>query len=665
MERCPGYVLRPHQLQLSLLLSDLIESGSTGAFEAPTGLGKSLASLIPAIAHISCESKRIVISTYTNVLAEQYWSRDLPLALSLFDDSVAETVKSQFLLGRQRYACKIALGEAKTPWARNFSAEAKLGTESEFRRSFGGRGALAAWTQVATPPVCAGRTCPLYSECYYYQARRSAERAGLVITNHSVVIQDALLSANSDQGSALLGELDFFIIDEAHDLFQAAQGGLEFVVGERQLGILQSILTRLEESLLPVAGPLGNLRDWLELCTETRRRLEVVKSRLQPGMFPVGAPGILAASPDEVWHHPAVKARRSTSDPEHTEQLASEVSDCLHAFASQTQTLLDRWREEGAGAESLEVTRHYLGFVLNYARGCSSLFGPQGVSVSYVGGEFGAVELRQDTIDVAEPLSDILWSRTGWACLSATLALDGNFDHFRQTTGAQPTFEEILPTPFNFASQAAVYLPKMNAIPDPSVARKEGNEVQYYRALAAQIEAIILALQGRTLVLFHSRREMEGVKALIELPDHLPVLMQGKAGAAAIGEKFLRETSSSLFALRSFWTGFDAPGETLSCVALVRVPFEVPTEPSSLGRMAWLQSQGQDPFHSHTLAGAKMLMRQGAGRLIRRTEDKGIIALLDPRLRSKRYGEEILANLPSGMAIFDDFAEAMAAVGLA
>jgi ATP-dependent DNA helicase DinG len=157
---------------------------------------------------------------------------------------------------------------------------------------------------------------------------------------------------------------------------------------------------------------------------------------------------------------------------------------------------------------------------------------------------------------------------------------------------------------------------------------------------------------------------MEAVRAHLDLGPDLPILMQTTSGVGAIGERFRELVGASLFALRSFWTGFDAPGETLSCVVLVRVPFEVPVDPPAVVRIAWLQSQGLDAFWYHTLPQAKMLMRQGAGRLIRREEDRGVIAILDPRLRSKRYGEAILANLPPEMRTFDDFLDAMAHVGL-
>jgi len=186
----------------------------------------------------------------------------------------------------------------------------------------------------------------------------------------------------------------------------------------------------------------------------------------------------------------------------------------------------------------------------------------------------------------------------------------------------------------------------------------------YFGAVAAELSKIIEAVGGRTLALFHSRREMEAVHERIALSPDLPIYMQRGGSAGWVGERFKKETNASLFALRSFWTGFDAPGETLSCVALVRVPFEVPIDPPQVARMAWLQTQGLDPFATYSLPNAKMLIRQGAGRLIRRSSDRGVIALLDPRVRTKNYGEQILENMPQGMRVYGDIEEAVASVGL-
>ena len=223
-----GFTARPVQLQLSLLLGDLIESCSTGLFEAPTGLGKSLAALIPAVAHAIHSKKRTVIATYTNVLAEQYWRKDLPLALSLFSELGFGPPKSQLLMGRQRYACLVAVAE-QAPELLAPLANAEIGHETEFKRlaSLPIRQVNQIWQRVVVPPVCQGRFCPEYSDCFYYSARRKAEAAEIVITNHSVVIQDALMKS-ADSGGGLLGDYDFLVVDEAHDFPAAAQNGLEF-----------------------------------------------------------------------------------------------------------------------------------------------------------------------------------------------------------------------------------------------------------------------------------------------------------------------------------------------------------------------------------------------------------------------------------------------------
>ncbi|MEA2551905.1 MAG: ATP-dependent helicase DinG [Fimbriimonadaceae bacterium] len=665
LEELPGYVRRQDQLQLALLLSDLIEGKSTGAFEAPTGLGKSLASLIPSIAHSAVDKSRIIISTYTNVLAEQYWKRDLPLALSLFDEEDVAGLKRQFLIGRQRYACLSAMEQAGSDITEQFKAVADLGIESEFNNFFKkGREGLRMWGQLSAPPVCPGRLCPNYGPCYYYRARREAEKAGLVITNHSVVIQDGVLAKASTDGKGLLGEFDFMILDEAHDLYQAAASGLEFELSDKKLGVVAGIISRLEEMLLPTAGPAGDGQPWLKLCEDVKQKLDRTRTDLIAYSMEMGRPGILAATPAEVWSHPAVRAQHRPEEESTSRRISDDAAALLQRFVEECHKFLEQWREWGAGYDSLESARNYLNYLESYALGCKSIFDPAGVAVSYLGLSGTTTQLRQDQIDLSEPLQDLLWNRAPWACLSATLALDGNFDHFKRLTGAQPEFEEVLPSPFDFGVQAAVYVPRPGVIPDPSLARKEGTEDQYYRAIANELEQIIRALGGRTLALFHSRKEMEGVRMHVDLPPEFPILMQGRGGVAATGEKFVKHVNASLFALRSFWTGFDAPGETLSCVALVRVPFEVPIDPTPIARMAWLHSQGLDPFRTHTLPGAKMMMRQGAGRLIRRAEDRGIIALLDPRLKTKRYGEEILANLPSEMRTFDDIEEAVSWIGI-
>jgi len=663
-----GFIERPDQRQLALLISDCLDSRESGAFEAPTGLGKSLAALIPAIAHGISTGKRTVIATYTNVLAEQYLRSDLPLALSLFPD--AET-SSQFLIGRTRYVCYQEMKASAPDLLKSFAPVAEHGIESEFRQIVAKpqKELSQLWQTVSAPSICPGRLCPSFQDCYYYRARRKAEKANLVITNHSVVLMDAILSKASNRELSLLGDYDFLIIDEAHDFPQAAINALEFELNEDTLGMLTGVSAKMEDVVLPVAAKAGGAESWLRLCESFRNSLAQIGVQLKQYSLAMGKPGILVASPEEVEKHPQVRAHSSKEGLERAERLASEASDKAIEFVKGIDRLLNQWKHMGdlskeEKADLQDMMRNYRMVITEFSIGCLALFQPEGVSVSYSSsGEKGAM-LRHDLIDLAGPLDELIWQQRPYVCLSATLALDGNLEFFKRVTGAQPTYEEILPTPFDYPSQAAVYIPPPNAVPDPAEARKQGKEEHYYKCLAGELSKIIRAVGGRTLALFHSRKEMEGVYAYMDAPEDCPIYMQRRSGVAAVGERFQKNVRSSLFALRSFWTGFDAPGETLSCVVLVRVPFEVPVDPPQIARMAWLQTCQLDPFASHTLPLAKMMMRQGAGRLIRRAEDRGVIALLDPRLITKPYGEQILANLPEGMRVFRDIEEAALSVGV-
>lgn len=658
----PGFVQRADQLQLALLLSDLIEGEANGAIEAPTGLGKSLAALIPALAHASL-GKRIVISTYTNVLAEQYWRKDLPLARSLFESI---DVDCRYLIGRRRYACQVAFEEFLPGEAESFAEFAELGIDAEFRRfSRPRRIDQSAWNSVAVPPVCPARLCPKYDSCYYYSARRRAEKAGLVITNHSVVIQDAL-QKSQEEGEGLLGKYDFLIVDEAHDFISAAQNGLEFDLGETELKMLQAICTKLEGGLSEVAEAVREGGLWHDVCEEFRERIEKVATDLAVfGMERQRKEAILTASPSDLLQHPQISSRTAKDALDDASRIAEAVSTLCSEFVSQTEELLEAWNDEYPGGVKVarEANRNYLSYIRQLGGEAAQLFNPQGVMVSYVNPTSTGVELRSDTVALAEPLRELIWNKTPLAMISATLALDGDFDFLRRTLGADFAFEEVLPSPFDYSTQAALYLPKRK-LPDPSLARVQGTEAEYYDRLAEEVSMIIRSMGGRTLVLFHSRREMDEVYERMALGADLPILTQQRSGAGAAGDRFKEQVESSLFAVRSYWTGFDAPGETCQCVVLVRVPFEVPIEPPAVARMAHLQNMGYDAFAAWTLPMAKMLIRQGAGRLIRSSDDRGIIALLDSRLRTKRYGEEILQNLPAGMRSFDDFSEAMAHLGL-
>jgi ATP-dependent DNA helicase DinG len=660
-----GYQTRDNQVQLSLLLCDLIEQGATGLFEAPTGLGKSLAALVPAIANAIANEKRTVIATYTNVLADQYWRKDLPLALSLF----TEHVPTAFLIGRQRYACLMAMDDVMPNEVEGFQKDADLGIENEFRRLIRkpDRELTNLWQQVQVPPVCPAKACPAYDDCFYYKARKQLEKAKLIITNHSVVIQDAVSADPEAEREGMLFTYDYLILDEAHDFPSAAINGLEFELSGTRLTALNGIANRLENLIVPLAQSLGEEHEWRNKGEELRKDIVVAQKELVSLGMQMDQGGIMVVTPSELDDHPAVQKAHAKQHLTLVESIAERVRIACERYSTDAVLRVERYRQENNHPETKNIadsSRNYVSYVRDFAAGAHELSRPSGASVSYIGNPRSEVILRRDYIDLQEPLKGLIWDRVPYVCISATLQVDGEFEHFKRVTGTQTMFEEVLPSPFDYSIQCALYTPKRDAIPDPTLSRGGSMEQVYYQAIARELSEIIETCQGRTLALFHSRKEMEGVRSYMSVSDEYPILMQGRTGVAIVGEQFKKNVFASLFALRSFWTGFDAPGETCSCVALVRIPFEVPFEPSQIARMAYLAHQGMDPFQTHTLPNAKIIMRQGAGRLIRSENDKGIIALLDPRLQTKRYGEQILANLPPGMRQFTDIRDAAGWIGL-
>ncbi len=655
----PGFTARAGQRHLAHLLYDCLVDGSPAAFEAPTGLGKSLAILLGAITAHQETGERIVIATYTNVLAEQYWSKDVPFALQLFENPP----KIGFLLGRSRYACQRELSKQEK------TIRLSEGHEIEwFRNRSVVKGKRPDWKEISVPNDCEGRFCPFFRDCYLYNARKQAQSAKIVVTNHSVVLQDALLAQDSEGESSLLGPYDRFIIDEGHDFISAAQSGLEMILSRPGIGRSIGFIQRISEECRPYAVKIGAYERIHEIAQGSIDVMKGLDSWLETRTIPK-SPELFHVSPEPLKTSQGISDYLRPKDAQALLNLTKATADSIESFLDELKSL------RLAGAQLSERDRSLFELALDSRQTMVSMLGgfatlnralleSQGVEVLYSIVERQMVAMRKDILDLRGLLDELLWSKKKAVFLSATLAIDRSFEFFSQQIGFTPLVTEILESPFDFGRQAALYSPGPGVIPDPTIARREGLLADYYHQVAQQIESMITLIGGRTLALFPSRVEMEAVYERVSPREDLPILIQPRGASAGVGEKFKRHPEASLFALRSFWTGFDAPGETCACVVIVRIPFEVPYDPPSLVRSAWMQSDGRDSFREWTLPTAKTLIRQGVGRLIRRESDRGIIAILDPRLRTKRYGEEILENLPPGMRVFDDAADAAGWLGL-
>lgn len=739
----PGFTRRPGQEQAALLISDCIECDETAMIEAPTGSGKSLAALIPALVHAR-RGGRVIIATYTNVLAEQYWRKDLPAAIGLFKWT-DKTPRIAYLVGRSRYACRLQLEERQeVPVVQRFLEEARLGLDSEFFACTRTQQGRKIWRDVSVPAACQGRECRFYQECFFYKARSEAREANIVITNHSVFVRDLLIrdAAIKKLGgeevpphrlsNCLLGNYDFVILDEAHDLPSAVASTMGFELNQQVVGLvvstveraLQDPLLNTEERRARTARVRRTLDKAGKAVSEALSRFEMVAHegilKIAPESlladFKVGQHSVGELTPllDEVVREieqrfgsvceALLRETISEEIPEqdvdlkHYKTLGVLPNAELEEIQRAYRRLALRLHPEDANARMAEVNEAYealrnldrrathdaprkvsrvsaegedeiisnlVGFIFDFIQNCRLLADPDEVSLTAVSfeREGGRMSLNRRVVNVGERLGK--WMVNGPPCvmMSATMTVDGSFEFLSSETGLQPKHKEVLPQAFDTCNASALYVPPPEIVPDPAVTRFADGASAYYATVAQVVKEILEAVAGRSLVLFHSRREMEEVYRRVAGSSDLRILMQPSSGARGVGERFREDVAASLFAVRSFWTGFDAPGETLSCVIMVRIPFEVPVEPEQLVRQAWYRSRNLSPFREYTLPMAKMMVRQGAGRLLRSPADRGVICLLDSRIHTRTYGAEVLANLPRTHC-FSSIREALAHVGL-
>ncbi|GBC92519.1 putative ATP-dependent helicase DinG [bacterium HR15] len=691
LEARAGFEARPAQHEMSAFIAECLSTGQTACIEAPTGVGKSLGALIPLIAWTLATGKRVVVSTYTNVLAEQYWRKDLPLALELFGEAGSE-LKTQLVMGRSRYACIDRIygreGTHLEPALLRFLKEwvplAQEGVESElapFLRRKGVPEGLTRdlWRQIATPPACRARTCPHYASCFYYRQRRAAANAQLIITNHSVVLTDALLKASGAEG--LLDEYDWLLVDEAHDLPEAACSALEFELSpetlEEMIRNASSLSHQIANALEGEQRPDALLHTIAELVQVLSRGCHAAVAPLNMADIPSEgrivaiAPKIFLSDPDgypgkenfpELMEDESVQKASRTDWLPVLQAVVENLQSELRRFYSEIKRELKHHRAQMTDRQYeavREAVNQYASWFRNLYTGLNLLVNPV-EGVSWVEAAPMGWRACYQPLEVGAWLAEHLWSRQPATLMSATLTIDGTFDFFLRQVGLSEGVRTLcLPPVFDYARQCALYLPPRGVLPPPPRSARSHDAPAYYRAVAEQLMQILQATRGRALVLFTSRAEMEAVRDALPPMPSLRLMMQGDSANADLSQRFREDTESVLFGLRSFWTGFDAPGETLSCVVLVRIPFEVPVSPPQVARHALLRWRGEDPFESWTLPRAKQQVRQGFGRLIRRADDRGIICLLDARFHTRPYGKQILANLPPNIPIYHRIEDAI------
>jgi predicted DnaQ family exonuclease/DinG family helicase len=639
----PGYEHREPQLQMLLAVAQIQARGGTLVVEAGTGTGKSLAYLVPSLSRAVAHKERVIVSTNTHTLQEQLMAKDLPG----LREWLPWDFKAVLLKGRSNY---ISLRR----WRRYLVDPCKDSEELMFKLKIltwlhttvsGDRSELRLygreevwWTRIASDPLdCVGIHCTK-EDCYVHRARAEAEAADLVVVNH------ALLLADAEVGGGLLPEYDHLVIDEAHHLEDAATRGLrQEVDGPGVVALLERLSGGLLSDLQkqPQLGASGEAFD--AALPQAANAAERVRE-----LFHIADGWVATRLGEAERREEALRITPALREGDGWDHIKLSGENAVTAVAALDGSLrkavagVREWlggEEPDQGIRELEMIRGRLEAAQTVLG--EALLHPDPNRVYWFSQVSRAENLllRAAPINVGMLLRDRVYAeRRSTVFTSATLSVGGTFDYFSSRVGLGPEIEEmILPSPFDFYHQALVCLP--TDLPTPE-------HEEFDDAVEEIIAGVARRVGGRTLALFTSHRQLRDVHAAlkqrIDLDDVL-ILGQGIDGQRRQLLKTFEESERPLLlGTSSFWEGIDIPGERLSCVIVVRLPFPVPTDPVYAARA----EQVRDPFLQLALPQAALRLKQGFGRLIRRSTDRGAVVILDNRILGRDYGKTFLEVLP-------------------
>jgi ATP-dependent DNA helicase DinG len=611
----PGFRPRAGQQQLATAIETAIAARTCLVAEAGTGTGKTYAYLVPALQ----SGQRVIVSTGTKALQDQLYLRDLPRVCA----TLGLRPRTALLKGRGNYLCLYRLDQA---WREGRHARREdAGTIAELRL-FAQRsrdGDLDAFPALAEDVAlklrvtssrdnCLGGECPMYADCFVVKARRAAQDAEIVVVNHHLLLADFALK--QEGFGEILPGAGAFVIDEAHQFPDTASQFLGASLSDNMLRELAA------DALLEcgqVAGSLALVQAPLAAIDSAVRNLRLALDRL-PARGSVGA----LAGHDAIADALAGLDRALADLAAVLSGLdgASPGMDLLGERLAEQRSRLRRWcagidagDDCAADAADDDAVRWY--------------------ELSQRG-----FRLSLTPLSVAGPLAQFRsQSRAAWIHTSATLALAGDFAMYQDRTGLADAQTLALDSPFDYARQALLYLPR--DLPEP-------NHPAWMQAMVDALAGLVEASRGRALLLFTSHRALRHAAQALPERTGYPLFVQGSAGKHQLLEAFRAAGNGVLLGAASFWEGVDVPGEALSLVVIDRLPFAPPDDPVLAARMAAIRAGGGDPFNDWQLPQAALVLKQGVGRLIRSDVDRGVVAVLDPRVRSKGYGRRILAALP-------------------
>lgn len=638
----PGFEFRPGQLDMARAVDDALRRGGHLCVEAGTGTGKTLAYLVPAV----LQSEVVVISTATKNLQEQILEHDIPR----LERSLGRRLRVALLKGRGNYLCLYRLerfeDEGRLPGLddlryldviRRWAETTETGDRAELRDL---PESLSFWTSLdARSEICVGRQCPKYDNCFVTRARQRAREADLVIVNHHLFFAD--LAARHSSYGAFLPDHTRVIFDEAHEIEDTAASYFTLQISNYRF---DDLLLDVKSAFIPDEQAAGAVRQAVLAVKRAADRFWQLVARVCQTAAGF-ADGRGRLSP-EVFRLPPDEAAMPEGAPEADETMPAEASGA--AFLADALERLAGALQSAALASAAEPGIQRLAErAQGLRRDLLHIVGGEDDNYVYWWERRGrGLFLQATPIDIADLLRKHLFQQVETVVLtSATLTSQGSFDFIRSRLGLDANCDELLiDSPFDYSHQAMLYLPP--GLPEPDMS-------SFTEAAIAEIVALLDITQGRAFVLCtslsHMRRLYEGVAR----QTSFPCLLQGQAPKSHLTEQFRQTPGAVLFGAASFWQGVDVVGEALSCVIVDRLPFPVPSDPIVAARCQRIEAEGGNAFHTYSLPHAILTLKQGLGRLIRSSTDRGVMCLLDPRVR-RNYGRAIFKSLPAGLPITDN-----------
>ncbi|MDX1915393.1 MAG: ATP-dependent DNA helicase [Methylophilus sp.] len=604
-----GFTERKQQLEMALAIESAIKDNKQLVAEAGTGTGKTFAYLVPAL----LSGGKVIISTGTKTLQDQLFNRDLPNVR----DALKVPVSVSMLKGRANYLCHYHLQRASLegrfqsredaqyiPIIQSFAEHSKTGDKAELTAV--PENAMVWQSVTSTRDNCLGQECPNYKDCFVMEARKQALAADIVVVNHHLFFADVMLR---DEGvTELLPSANTVIFDEAHQLPEVA--GLFFGedISTSQLLDLARDTTVAYLSVAKDCVILGEVVPVLEkACKDFRLVFQFEGSRM-----PV---------------QKALSLKKFEQAYTDMQTALAKVTEALETQAARDPSLEKCWQRGEVLLQQLD----------------SWLKASNPNLVRWVEVFTQSVQLHATPLSVADSFGKQLTAQPrAWIFTSATLAVKSDFSHYIAQMGLHAAETGFWESPFDYEAQALLYAPQN--MPDP-------NSSAYTASVAAVSLPVIQASEGRAFVLCTSLKAMREVHALLkeafaEKGMEYPLLLQGESTRTELLDRFRAHGNAVLVGSQSFWEGVDVRGEALSVVIIDKLPFAPPDDPVLSARIDKMVEEGKNAFMEYQLPYSVITLKQGAGRLIRDEQDRGVLVICDPRLITKPYGRRIWQSLP-------------------